>query len=131
MLELGRTTTAYMSGYNRSRIHQAALYAGEVRLLGLQANGAMPVGESIVRVDWDTWNTDVCVLGAGAIGDDERSVSIDMQAQCAGRASVRCIIRTSGGGRYTQWYSIRVLEAPVMQGDTWVQGASHVTVVAP
>ena len=130
MLELGRTTTAYMSGYNRSRIHQAALYAGEVRLLGLNANGAMPVGETVASVVWDTWNTDVCVLGAGAIEADGRSVTIDMKAQCSGRASVRCIVTTSGGGKYTQWYSIRVLEAPVMQGDTWVNGASHVVVTA-
>jgi hypothetical protein len=130
MLEMGRTTTAYMSGYNRSRIHQACLYAGEVRSLGLQANGAMPVGETVASVVWDTWNTDVAVLGAGAIEASQRAVNVDMKAQCCGRASVRCIVTTSGGGRYVQWYSIRVLEAPVMQGDTWVQGSSHVVVTA-
>lgn len=130
MLEMGRTTTAYMSGYNRSRIHQCALYAGEVRQLGLQANGCIPVGETVASVVWDTWNTDVAVLGAGAIEDSERAVNIDLKAQCCGRASVRCILTTSGGGKYVQWYSIRVLEAPVMTGDTWVNGQSHVVVTA-
>ena len=130
MLEMGRTTTAYVSGYSRSRVHQAALYAGEVRLLGANFNGCMPVGETVASVVWDTWNTDVTVLGDGAIEADGRSVSVDLKAQCAGRGSVRCIVSTSGGGKYTQWYSIRVLLAPVMTGDTWVQGSSHVVVTA-
>lgn len=130
MLEMGRTTTAYMSGYNRSRVHQCALYAQEVRLLGADLNGVMPVGETVAIVRWDTWNTDVVVLGAGAIEADGRSVSVDMKAQCAGRGTVRCVVTTSGGGKYVQMYSVRALPAPVYAGDTWIAGLASVVVEA-
>lgn len=129
MLEMGRSTTAYVSGYNRARVHQCTLMGGEVRLLGANFNGCMPVGETIASVTWDTWNTATTVLGTGAIGADGRTVSVDMKAQCTGRGTVRCTVTTTGGGKYVQYYSICVA-GQAYAGDVWLNGASSVTVVA-
>lgn len=132
MLELGRTTTAIVSGYNRSRVHQCSLFGGEVRLLGANFNGCMPVGDTISRVDWDTWNSGTAVLGTGAVATDGRSCTVDMKAQAYGRATVRCRVKTVGGGTYVQYYSIRVEASPVYSDDQpWLNGASQVTVIVP
>ena len=128
MNDLGRVTTAYVSAYQRWRVHSADIYGGEVRTLVGNFNGAMPVGDTITGVRWDTWNNYVVWMGDGVIETGLRSVSLDIRAQYAGRAIVRCKVTTAGGGVYVTNYRINVNPSVYYGDEAWVTGPSSVAV---
>ena len=128
MNDLGRVTTAYVSGYQRWRVHSADVYGGEVRTLVGNFNGCMPVGDTIVAVRWDTWNAGTVFMGTGVIETGLRSVSLDIRAQYAGLAIVRCKVTTAEGGVYVVNYRINVNPSVYYGDEAWTTGPSSVVV---
>ncbi len=113
-----RVTTAYVSGYDRTRVHQSCVVRGESRQLVANFNGAIPVGETITTATWRTNQNSAAILSDGALSADERSTSVQMLAGWGGPAWVKVDAALSGGGTLTQVFVIRVQSAPWFTGET-------------
>lgn len=124
--ELGRQTRAFVSGYNRSRVHQSRLYPREKRCLVADFNGALPTGRTIVSA---TWNMEVpyCVgMSSATIADREARVMVE--AVFRGWANMRCQVTLDNGEVYNQLFVVQVLAGPWFGDEITVAGPSQITV---
>ena len=87
--EHGRATRAYVSGYQRTRIHRARLVRGERRCLIADFNGAIPAGRTITSVTWRTNQPAGAILSDAGIVVGGRKVRVDLTAG-SGCAQVKC-----------------------------------------
>lgn len=114
--ELGRVTRAYVSGYQRDRIHRSRLVRGEKRCLVANFNGAIPPARTIASVTWRTNQYQaVFMANARIVG---REVAVDITAQIGGPAWVKCEATLDNGEVYNQLFTIEVRHAPWFAGET-------------
>lgn len=118
--EHGRVTRAYVSGYQRDRIHRSRLLRGERRCLVANFNGAIPRCRTIARVIWRCDQNQAVYMENARIVREGREVAVDITAQIGWGARVKCEAVLDNGEVYTQLFVIRVVSPPYFMGEpTW------------
>lgn len=129
--EYGRTTRAYVSGYNRTMVHVGKLVRGEKRCLVANFNGAIPKGRVIVSATWRTTQNWAAILNDAKIIESGRTTSVNMSAGWGGPALVKAEVTLDNGEIYNQVFRIDVQTAPYFQGEANpVSGTTEITVTA-
>jgi len=107
---MSRATKAYVSAYDRSRVHQSSLYRFEKRRL--VANFGALLGERQIRcATWSIDRPEIGVMSDPQISDDARETSVMFATQLGGWATVRCQITLDSGEQYPQVFRINVRQA--------------------
>lgn len=120
-----RNTTAYVSAYERDRIHRARLYAYEKCRLTADFNGALEPDEAIVSATWQTQYTNSVVMSDAEA--TARTTSVLIGSQYAGPSILKCTVTLADGQLRVQQFRIEVLSQPIYLGDTWVSGPLSLT----
>lgn len=129
--ELGRTTRAYVSGYNRTRVHEVRVVRGEKRCLVANFNGAIPKGRTIASAVWRTTQNWAAIMSNGRIFENDRSTAVDLSAGWGGPAWVKCEATLDNGEVYTQVFRVLVQTPPWFAGEpNPVSGPTEVAVTA-
>jgi len=130
--ELGRSTTAYVSGYERAAVHDSRLRTQESRQLTANFNGALLPGALITQADWQIAVPYWVVMASPAISSDRRSTSIHITAGWPGEAWIRCQVTADNGDRFAQHFRIAVYGPGPIFGDLSPEGGpAQLTVTAP
>lgn len=128
--EHGRTTRAFVSGYQRARVHRSRLVRGERRCLIADFNGAIPAGRTITSVTWRTNQPAGAILSDAGIVAGGRKVRVDLLAG-SGCAQVKCDVTLDNGEVYNQRFEVSVQSGPWFQGEVNpTQGPRELTAVA-
>lgn len=130
--EHGRVTRAYVSGYQRDRVHRSRLVRGERRCLVANFNGAIPPARTIASATWRCDQNQAVYMANPRITDAGRVAEVDITAQIGWGARVKCEAVLDNGEVYTQRFVIRVVSAPYFMGEpTWyAQGPTELTATA-
>lgn len=108
---MSRATTAYVSAYDLSRVHQSSLYRFATRRLNANFNGCLPTDDEIQCVTWRIDCPEIAVISDPQITEDGRETSVTFAAQLGGFATVQCEVSTVAGSKYNQVFSVNVREA--------------------
>ncbi len=127
--ELGRVTRVYVSGYQRTRIHESRIHRGERRCLVANFNGAIPSSRTIASATWRTYaNNTAGMANARIVG---RDVMIDLEGLYAGCAPIRLEATLDNGERYVQEFVVRVEDIGWFPGEPQPSaGPTTLTVIA-
>jgi len=130
--EYGRATRAFVSGYQRDRVHRSRLLRGERRCLVANFNGAIPPARTISRVIWRCDQNQAVYMENARVAANGREVAVDITAQIGCGARVKCLATLDNGEVYTQLFIVRVVPAPYFMGEpTWYpQGPTELTATA-
>lgn len=115
MGDFGRVTTAFVSGYQRDRVHYGQLVRGEKRELVANFNGAFPLDRTIASVTWRT-NQNYCTYMADPVIDG-RTVKVTVTAQQGLASVIKCQVTLDNGEVYNQLFALRVIASPWFQGE--------------
>lgn len=115
--EFGRATRAYVSAYDRSRVHQSRLYRFEKRCLVANFNGAIPSARTIVSAVWRTDAPYIGVMSSPLISANQRETTVLLQTQLGGWMNVRAEVTLDNGEIYNQAYRVNVREAGLFNDD--------------
>lgn len=129
MSDMGRATRNIVSGYQRDRIFRASLMASESRQLVTDFNGVIPMGRTISRATWQSWETITIAMEQPAIVGT--SVEVRINAQYSGRARIRVDVELDNGDVYSAWHIVRVMPAPYFENPGWVTGPRKLVVTVP
>lgn len=113
---MSRVTTAYVSAYQRDRVHHSRFYRFEKRTLTANFTAAIPDGEAIDSVTWYCNGTSVAIM-ADAIATTKTS-SITLAANASGKALIKCEATLTDGQVINQLFAITSLPAPYFCGET-------------
>lgn len=133
MADLGRATTAYVSGYQLDRVHQARLVRGSTRQLVANFNGAIPPGSLIVSAIWRCLVPQSIAMSNAGISEDQRSTSVQIVAQIGCGTTVKCQVTLDTGEVYNQVFGLRVWQSLwfMGEGSPPATGPYELTVTAP
>lgn len=127
-----RVTTAYVSQYQRSRIHQSDFVRGEQTTFHAQFNGALDEGVLIDEVTWFTGTPWAVILSNPQIATDRRSVSVDVTIGYAGPGDLKCVVTLDNGQVRNQLYRITIMDNPFVEGESAPSaGPNSVTATIP
>lgn len=126
--EYGRTTRAYVSGYNRSMVHVARIRRQERRCVVANFNGAIPPGRSIVYVTWRCVQPWVTKMISAEVLPREVTVLVDFQNP--GFGAIKATVELDNGEIQNQIFEFTVLDAPYFLEGTPVQGPYMLTASA-
>jgi hypothetical protein len=128
--EYGRTTRAYVSAYQRDRVHQSRLVRGEKRCLVANFNGAIPPGRSIVSATWRCDQNQSVYMSDARI--DGRCTTVTIAAQIGYGSRMKCQVTLDNGEVYNQVFWVRIYTTPFFSGETtsYTQGPVSLTVTA-
>lgn len=128
--EHGRVTRAYVSGYQRDRVHRSRLVRGERRCLVANFNGAIPPERTIASATWRCDQNQAIYMDNARITGRETAVDITAQIGAGGR--VKCEVTLDNGEIYNQLFVVRVMSAPWFVGEqtSYSQGPTVLTVTA-
>lgn len=110
-----RVTTAYISRFQRSRVHRSRHVRGDAFTLTADANGALESGATVASVVFRVDNPGAVIFGSASI--DDRSASVECTAG-VGFAQVKAEITSSDGDVVTQLFEISVQDAPYFAGES-------------
>lgn len=127
--ELGRVTRAYVSGYQRARIHQSRIVRGESRCLVANFHGAIPLSRTIASVTWRCLTQWTVVMANARITG--REVAVDITGQAEGCAWLKAQITLDNGEVYNQRFQVDVAGAPWFDGETTVMASGPAVLTAP
>lgn len=129
--ELGRTTRAYVSGYDRTRVHEVRLVRGEKRCLVANFNGAIPPARTIASATWRVNQNQGAVLSNARIFEGNRSTAVDLLAGWTGYGLVKVEATLDNGEVYNQVFRVLVQQSPWFTGEPYpVSGPQTITVAA-
>ncbi|GAA0260549.1 hypothetical protein [Rhodanobacter caeni] len=126
--ELGRVTRAYVSGYQRARVHESRLIRGEKRCLVANFNGAIDAGRSIASVTWRCEQPYAAAMSNARVF--AREVAVDILAQLPGVSLIKCLVTLDNGEVYTQLFRVQVQDATWFDGEPAV-AAGPTSITAP
>lgn len=110
-----RVNTAYVSAYQRARVHQARYVRGEVFTLEVNANAVLAADAAIESVVFRVDNPGAVIFGAASKTD--RTASVRCTAG-AGFAQVKAELTADDGQIVTQLFEIGAHDAPYFQDET-------------
>jgi hypothetical protein len=127
--EHGRVTRAYVSGYQRDRIHRSRLVRGEKRCLVANFNGAIPASRAIVSATWRCDQNQAVFMANARITDAGRCAAVDITAQIGAGGRVKCQVTLDNGEVYNQLFYVRVFTSPWFMGEvsSFAQGPTELT----
>jgi len=121
-----RISTAYVSKYQRTRIHGGSFLRGDQLTLTANLNGALDSGVTITAVTWRVTQPMSIILGTPDFNN--RTATVGITAGWGQGSGVKCVITASDGSVWNQLWAIRVYDAPWFQGETApTQGAYSVS----
>jgi hypothetical protein len=120
-----RNYRAYVSAYDRARIHMTRMYAYEKCRLVADFNGALEPDEAIASATWQVQYTNSLVMADPTA--TTRQTSILVGSQYSGPTVIKCTVTLTDGQLRVQQFRIDVLAQPVYQGDQWVNGPLSLT----
>lgn len=127
--ELGRVTRAYVSGYDRARVHVGTVRRQERRCVVAGFNGALPPGRSIVSVIWRCTSPWVTYMRDPSIFERDAQVMVDFQNP--GWGALKATVTLDNGEIYNQTFEYTVRDAPwFMENYAPVAGPYTVTATA-
>ncbi|HET6725873.1 MAG TPA: hypothetical protein VFH85_07705 [Gammaproteobacteria bacterium] len=127
--ELGRVTRAYVSAYDRGRIHVARVRRQEKRCVVADFNGAIPVGRTVVSATWRATNPWVTLMSDASIAGRAAQVTVDFQF--AGCAALKATVTLDNGEIYNQVFEFTVRDCPwFFENDALTTGPYVLTVTA-
>lgn len=130
--EMGRATRAYVSAYQRARVHQSSLYRFERRCFVANFNGAFPPARTITSATWRTDAPEIGIISTPQISANGRETMVMFASQLGGWANLRVDATLDNGEIYTQVFRVNVREASFYFDDPPTQaGPFSLTVVAP
>lgn len=113
--ELGRVTRAYVSGFQRDRIHRSDLIRGEQRCLAAEFRGAISASRKIVSCQWMCQQPYAVFMTAPRISGTECAVTIN--AQAASWSWLKCVATLDNGEQYTQLFFVTIKSSPYFVGE--------------
>lgn len=113
--EYGRATRAFVSGYQRARVHRSRVVRGERRCLVANFNGAIPKARRIVEARWRTNQPHAAILSVPRIKG--REVMVDLTAG-VGQAEVKCEVTLDNGEVYNQLFVVRAYAGPWFRNES-------------
>lgn len=125
-MSVGRSTQAFVSGYFRDRVHNATVYANEIRPLIANFGGALNKGEEIVSATWETYQGLFTSLSNPTL--TETTATVTCAFQYSGASVIRCSVVLDTGEKLVQQFRVNVREAPIYPGEYYVTGPSKVVV---
>lgn len=125
-MSVGRSTQAFVSGYFRDRVHNATVYANEIRPLVANFGGALNAGQQLVSVTWDTYQGIFTSMSTPVL--TETTATVSCAFQYSGDSVIRCTATLDDGSKLVQQFLLKVLPAPIYPGEYYVTGPSRVTV---
>lgn len=120
--ELGRVTRIYVSGYERTRVHDARLVRGESRCLVVDFGGALPPARTITSVTWRCVDPSVVVMSNARAQPGARSVAVDVRANWPRDTLIKCEATTDRGEVYVQLIHLDVTDSWWFGDETAVSG---------
>lgn len=111
-----RVNTAYVSRYQRARVHRSIRPRGDVFALAVDANAALAIGETIASIVFRTDNPNGVIFGA--VTKSARTASVSCTAG-VGCADVKAVITGSDGSVFAQLFRVSVQDAPFFDGETY------------
>lgn len=109
-----RTSTAYASAYDRSRIQVINLRRTEKRTFVVDWV-ALIGAESISAVTWYCNYPYITVIASPAITG--KLTTVDVSCAAGGIGSLKATITTSGGDKHSQVFEVRVADCPSFPGE--------------
>jgi hypothetical protein len=129
--EMGRATRAYVSAYDRARVHQSRLYRFERRCMVANFNGAIPPARTITSATWRTDAPEIGLISNPQISPNGRETMVMFAAQLGGWANLRVDATLDNGEIYAQALRVNVREASGFFDDPPITtGPFSVTVTA-
>lgn len=123
-----RNNTAYVSAYQRDRVHVTRMYAYEKDRLTADFNGALGPDDAIVSAMWQTAYTNSALMSDALATARETSILIG--SQYAGPTIIKCTVTLANGQKRVQQFRVDVQAQPYYQGDIWETGPQSLTAVA-
>lgn len=120
--DLGRVTRIYVSGYERTRVHDARLVRGESRCLVVDFGGALPPARTVASVTWRCVDPSVVVMSNARAQPGARSVAVDVRANWPRDTLVKCEATTDRGEVYVQLIHLDVTDSWWFGDETAVSG---------
>jgi hypothetical protein len=120
--------TAYASAYQRDRVCEVQLYAGEKRPLVANFTGILGKVPAISTATWETNDTSLVVMSAAVI--TRNTTNITIAAQFRGRAAIRCTVSLDNGQQYVQQFAVNVLGQPQFASDSATTGPTSIQATA-
>jgi hypothetical protein len=111
--EIGPTSRANASAYQRTRIHDTRLMLGESRCLVANFNGAIASDATITSVTWRCDYGYVAIMSNARIQPDNRSSAVNVLANWIGDSIIRCEATLENGEVYIQPFRIDVSGDPI------------------
>lgn len=114
--ELGRVSRSFCSGYTAARTETRRIRRYAKRCILADFNGALPAGELIASVRWDTTSPWSVFMSNARVITGQRKVAVDAAFNFAGWGAVLATVTTVNGDTYNQDFNFTVLDRPLYPG---------------
>lgn len=111
-----RVNTAYVSRFQRNRVHRSQRQRGDVFALAVDVNGALAAGATIDSIVFRVDNPSAIILGD--VTKNARTASVECTAGSGGCAIVKAIVTGDDDTVFTQLFHLGVQDAPYFDGET-------------
>ena len=128
--ELGRSTRAYVSGYNLSQVSQTRLRRFSKRCVVANFNGALAKGQLITSVRWDCTSPWASYMENARIITGQREVAVDVSFNFSGTAFLKATVTLDNGESYNQQFRFTVVDQPLYPGATYNNANGPYTLTA-
>jgi hypothetical protein len=108
--EIGRASRAYVSAYDRSRVHVGRFRRQERRCVIANFNASLPKNRTIARVTWRCTSPWVTKMSTPSIVGRDAQVIVDFQNP--GFGAIKATITLDNGEVYNQTYQFQVRDEP-------------------
>jgi hypothetical protein len=111
--ELGRTTRTYVSGYTLSRQAVTRVRRSAKRCVVANFNGAIPKGNVIASVRWETTSPWAILMSNARITTGQRETMVDVFFNFAGWGGLQATVTLDNGDIYNAEFSFTVIDSPL------------------
>lgn len=107
---MSRVTTAYVSKYQRDRVHESRLFRYEKRAFSANFGGALESDVGVTSVDWYCSNTSVAVIADATCSATGGGITVT--ANAIGESYLKCSATLTDGSVMTQLFRVVSLPSP-------------------
>jgi len=125
-----RVTVAYVSDFQRDRVHRSDFYRGESRRYRAEFRGVLPEGVYVQSSKWQCLNPSVTIMSA--ITGDYTGTEITLTLGYAGIGAMTCTVVLTNGAVVNQQFVVGCNPSPWYTGEVvQPQGPYQLTFVNP
>jgi hypothetical protein len=122
-----RVTTAFVSDFQRDRVHRSDFYRGESRRYRAEFRGVLPEGVYVASSRWHCLNPSVTIMSD--ITGDYTGTDITLTLGYAGIGAMTCTVVLTNGDVVNQQFVVACNPSPWYTGDVVpAQGPTQLTV---